>query len=69
MGDHTIGDFGDLNDTIRLFGFAGINSDSDAFEGHSAANNNLTLGFGSEGSLTFNTTSGTPELTGVFDWS
>lgn len=39
------------------------------FEGHSAANNNLTLGFGSEGSLTFNTISGTPELTGVFDWS
>jgi len=52
MGDDTIRDFDEVNDTIRLLGFTGIASDSEAFEGHTVTNNILTLNFGSEGSLT-----------------
>ncbi len=69
MGDDTIGDFDELNDTLKLVGFTGIDSDNDAFAGNTVTNNILTLNFGSEGSLTFNTVSSTSELAGVFDWS
>ncbi|MBN7786080.1 hypothetical protein JYP51_14220 [Ponticoccus gilvus] len=70
MGDDTIGDFDELNNEVRLDGFTGIGNDAQALATASGGGTvPITLDFGAQGTLTFNTVFDADDLYGVFDWS